>query len=65
MYEKEGPTARSNKTRILEIMRLLQYEGCLIRRMCDEYVERSLFWFFAEAYGEGVAGSMYNDREVL
>jgi hypothetical protein len=33
--------------------------------MCDEYVERSLFWFFAEAYGEGVTGSKYNDREVL
>ena len=60
--EKEGLKSRLNKTKIIEVKRLLQHEGCPICRACDEYLERCLFWFFAEAYGEGVAVSRYIDR---
>jgi len=50
-----------DESKRMEVLRLLQQEGCPICRACNEQLEKGLFWFFAEAYGEGPVASKYID----
>jgi hypothetical protein len=44
-----------------EIAQLLGKEGCPICRICDEYLQRSLLWFFLESYANGSQVGKYID----
>ncbi|NHV96541.1 MAG: hypothetical protein HA494_01950 [Thaumarchaeota archaeon] len=59
---------KSDKVRIkldeskrIEVIRLIQQEGCPICRACNEHLEKGWFWFFTEAYSEGSLVSKYID----
>ena len=44
-----------------EIAQLLGQEGCPICTICDEYLQRSWFWFFHESYASGSQVGNYID----